>query len=68
MVSTEPLLRDQKAMAPFLRYSVRIARERVPAHQAEYALWGRVDRLAAHGTSTSLPPKPPGGSLPRRIR
>lgn len=68
MVSTEPLLRDEKEMAPFLRYSVRIARERVPAHQAEYALWDRVDRLAAHRTGTPLPPQPPGGSLPRRSR
>ncbi|MCM1969452.1 DUF317 domain-containing protein [Streptomyces sp. G1] len=68
MVSTEPLLRDEKAMAPFLRYSVRIARERVPAHQAESALWDRVDRLAAHHTGTPLPPQPPGGSLPRRTR
>ncbi|WP_328967578.1 DUF317 domain-containing protein [Streptomyces sp. NBC_00239] len=68
MVSTEPLLRDEKEMAPFLRYSVRIARERVPAHQAEYALWDRVDRLAAHRTGTPLPPQPPGRSLPRRTR
>ncbi|MFJ2592235.1 DUF317 domain-containing protein [Streptomyces erythrochromogenes] len=69
MVSPEPLLRDEKAMAPFLRYSVRIARERVPAQQAEYALWDRVDRLAARGTGTPLPPpQPPGGSLPRRTR
>ncbi|MEU9939096.1 DUF317 domain-containing protein [Streptomyces lavendulae] len=68
MVSTEPLLRDEKEMAPFLRYSVRIARERVPAQQAEDALWARVDRLAAHRTGTPLPPQPPGGSLPRRAR
>ncbi|MCX5309005.1 DUF317 domain-containing protein [Streptomyces sp. NBC_00160] len=68
MVSTEPLLRDEKAMAPFLRYSVRIARERVPAHRAEYALWDRVDRLAAHRTGTPLPPQQPGRSLPRRTR
>ncbi|MFF3619426.1 hypothetical protein [Streptomyces sp. NPDC002467] len=55
-------------IAPFLRYSVRIARGRVPAHQAESALWDRVDRLAAHRTGTPLPPQPPGGSLPRRTR
>ncbi|MFE5518451.1 hypothetical protein ACFQ9Q_12105 [Streptomyces virginiae] len=68
MVSAEPLLRDEKAMVPFLRYSVRIAPELVPAHQAEYALWDRVDRLAAYRTGTPLRPQPPGGSRPRRAR
>ncbi|RSS81745.1 DUF317 domain-containing protein [Streptomyces sp. WAC06614] len=68
LVSTEPLLRDEKGMAPFLRYSVPIAPERVPAHQAESALRDRVDRLATQRTGTPPPPQPPGGPLPRRTR
>lgn len=66
--SPEPLLRDEKEMATFLRYSVGIARERVPAQQAEDALWARIDRLTAHRTGPPLPPQPPGGPLPRRTR
>ncbi|MFB6509033.1 hypothetical protein [Streptomyces virginiae] len=42
MVSTEPLLRDEKTMASSLRNSVRVARKRDPAHQAKTALWDRV--------------------------
>ncbi|MEV7169300.1 DUF317 domain-containing protein [Streptomyces sp. NPDC093224] len=68
MVSSDPLLRDEKAMVPFLRYRVRIARERVPVHQAEHALWERVDHLTGRRTGAPLPPQPPGGSLPRRTR
>ncbi|MFD0373737.1 DUF317 domain-containing protein [Streptomyces sp. NPDC127112] len=66
--SPEPLLRDEKEMATFLRYSVGIARDRVPAQQTEDALRARIDRLTASRTSQPLPPQPPGGPLPRRTR
>ncbi|MFI6004973.1 DUF317 domain-containing protein [Streptomyces sp. NPDC051366] len=68
LASPEPLLRDEKEMASFLRYSVGIARERVPAQTAEDALWARINRLTAHNTGQPLPPQPPGGPLPRRTR
>ncbi|BAU87999.1 hypothetical protein SLA_7133 [Streptomyces laurentii] len=71
LVSPDPVLRDEKAMAPFLRYSVRIARERIPARQAEDALWERVDRLSTQRPDRALPPTPPhrpGVPLPRRTR
>ncbi|MEU8543214.1 DUF317 domain-containing protein [Streptomyces sp. NPDC048717] len=70
LVSPDPVLRDEKAMVPFLRYSARIARKRIPARQAEEALWERVDRLSAQRPNRALPPTPglPGVPLPRRTR
>ncbi|MFF7438964.1 DUF317 domain-containing protein [Streptomyces sp. NPDC008122] len=70
LVSSDPVLRNERTMAPALRYSVRIQRDRVPAKQAEATLWDRVDRLSALSTGRELPPSPqsPGGPLPRRTR
>ncbi|MGW7303993.1 DUF317 domain-containing protein [Streptomyces sp. NPDC054835] len=71
LVSPDPVLRNERTMAPALRYSVRIQRERVPAKQAESALWDRVHSLRPRRTSRELPPpspQQPGGPLPRRTR
>ncbi|MFJ4338603.1 DUF317 domain-containing protein [Streptomyces sp. NPDC088915] len=70
LVSPDPVLRHERTMAPALRYSVRIQRERVPAQQAEATLWARVDRLFPLSTNRELPPSPqrPGSPLPRRTR
>lgn len=71
LVSPAPLSRHEEAMNRALRYSVRIQRRRIPAEQAEAALWRHVEHLRPAAAGQELPPPSPqqqGSPLPRRPR